>query len=66
MLWLQEHTPLALRWFKVGFDIFCVIAGALMGGAFGIGTVSAAFLSGPAMCVVLKLMGRDPEGGQKQ
>lgn len=64
MLWMQGHTPVSLRWFKVGFDVLCVVLGALLGGIFGVGTVLSAFLSGPAMCAVLKLLG-DNTGPQK-
>lgn len=61
MLWMQSRTPLSLRWFKVGFDILCVVVGGLLGGSLGVGTVLSALLSGPAMCAVLNRL-----GGQSQ
>ena len=56
MLHFSERSPVPLRTFKVLFDILCVIIGALLGGIFGIGTILAALLTGPAMCAVMKLL----------
>lgn len=66
MLHFEEKAPISLTLFKVGFDVLCVVLGALLGGVFGVGTVLAAFLSGPAMSAILRLLGDDPDADKKQ
>ena len=65
MLHFSERTPISLRTFKVLFDILCVITGGILGGTFGPGTILAAFLTGPSMCAVMKLLG-DADNTPKQ
>ena len=57
MLHFSERTPISLRMFKILFDILCVVIGGILGGTFGLGTIIAAFLTGPSMCAVMKLLG---------
>ena len=65
MFHFSERTPISLRTFKILFDVLCVATGGLLGGSLGLGTILAAFLSGPAMCAVMKLLG-DTDGSSKQ
>ena len=66
MLHFSERVPISLRAFKILFDILCVIIGGILGGTFGIGTITAALLSGPAMCAVMKLLGDADDSSKRK
>lgn len=53
MLGLLDHMKITLRTFKILFDIASVVIGWLLGGSVGVGTVAAALLSGPVMCLFM-------------
>lgn len=42
-----EKKQIHYRWARVGTDTLCVLLGSIMGEAFGVGTVIAAFCMGP-------------------
>lgn len=46
---IDERTSdkLPFRYIRIATDLICVIAGGLMGGVFGIGTIITAFFMGP-------------------
>lgn len=43
---VQEKTSISYAFLKIGMDICFVIAGAIMGGTFGIGTIVSAMVTG--------------------
>lgn len=45
----SDKVHLQFRWCKVAFDLFMVISGIALGGAFGWGTIFAAFATGPTI-----------------
>ena len=45
---LSDRLPrIQFRWVRVGCDLFCVVAGFLLGGTVGAGTIAAVCLTGP-------------------
>lgn len=44
---LQPILHLQFRWVRIICDVFFIVVGVLLGGTFGIGTIAAAFLTGP-------------------
>ncbi|HHU07058.1 MAG TPA: membrane protein [Clostridiaceae bacterium] len=55
MLLLQRVTKLDVGVVRVGMEVLAVIAGYLMGGQFGIGTILSALLLGPTVSLVFKI-----------
>lgn len=46
---LQPKFHVEFRWVRIACDVVFIVAGVLLGGKLGIGTVAAAFLTGPAV-----------------
>ena len=54
MLGLHRRTGLPIGGLRAGIEITALVIGALLGGAFGIGTVAFALLVGPAVAFFLR------------
>lgn len=52
-LTIRDATKLKLRWVKMGLDLIFTVAGFLMGGIVGAGTIIGVFLTGPIIGLAL-------------
>lgn len=50
---LQPVMHVQFRWVRIACDVLFIVAGVLLGGTLGIGTVAAAFLIGPLVQLFL-------------
>lgn len=46
---VRDATKLKLKWVKMGLDLIFTVAGYLMGGVIGVGTIVGVFLTGPVI-----------------
>lgn len=55
MILLHRATNLDIGIVRTGMEVSAVIAGYLLGGKFGIGTIVSAFLIGPTLSIICKI-----------
>lgn len=55
---INRRKKVSFRWVRIGCDLVFVIGGFLLGGTVGIGTVVAAFLTGPVVQFFLPVSGK--------
>lgn len=46
---INQHKKIRFCWIRMGCDVIFTLAGVLLGGTLGIGTVAAVFLTGPVV-----------------
>ncbi|MCI8475125.1 MAG: hypothetical protein HFF07_07285 [Oscillospiraceae bacterium] len=51
LFYLEERLGIPYRWWRIGIDCLCVLAGYLLGGPIGVGTILCALGSGPLITV---------------
>lgn len=52
---INEKHNIEFRWVRMGCDITFVVLGVILGGTFGIGTLTAAFITGPLVQMFLPI-----------
>lgn len=57
MMLTHQKTGLEVRWARILMDSACVLAGALLGGAIGVGTLVGVFCTGPVIQETLRILG---------
>jgi len=60
MLGMHERTGVSIRLVRTGLEVTVVVAGVLLGGTAGIGTLAFALLVGPAVQASMALLRDDP------
>lgn len=60
MLGLHQRTGVSIRLARTGLEVTVVVAGVLLGGTAGIGTLAFALLVGPAVQASMAVLGDDP------
>jgi len=60
MLGLHRRTGVSVRLARTALEVSVVVAGALLGGTAGIGTLAFAVLIGPAVQASLRLLRSAP------
>ena len=57
MMLIHRRTGLEVRWARILMDSGCVLAGALLGGSIGVGTLVGACCTGPVIQETLRVLG---------
>ena len=55
---LNKKLNVQFRWVRMACDVIFIVLGVIMGGTLGVGTVAAAFLTGPAVQFFLPISSR--------
>jgi len=63
MLGMHERTGVSIRLARTGLEVTVVVAGVLLGGTAGIGTLAFALLVGPAVQASMALLHDEPASG---